>query len=83
MKQNGCSKGSGLSFREREEHHTCFYDASFPCPWCAGGIGNERHRKGCAIIKITELTQLPTYPLMTGSFSVREKLDESQGFLYA
>ena len=63
-RENGSSKGSGLPFRERQEHHTCFYDACIPCAGCASGIGNERHRKGCAIInspRTYPLTQLPTY----------------------
>ena len=43
---------SSMPFREWKEHHTCFYDACFPCAWCAGGTGNERYRKGCVIIKV-------------------------------
>ena len=62
--KDGSSKGSGLPFREWQKHHTCFYDACIPCAGCAGGTGNEKasERLRCN----TELTQLPTYPVMTG-----------------
>ena len=49
--KNGSAKSSSMPFREWKEHHTCFYDACFPCAGCTSSIGNERHRKGCAIIK--------------------------------
>lgn len=49
--EDGCAKGSGMSFRERIKHHACFHDACIPCVRCTSCVGNERNRKGCAIIK--------------------------------
>ena len=83
-RENGSAEGTGLPFRERQEHHTCFYDAYIPCAGCASGIGNERHRKGCAIIiifvcKISVRSRRTVRPKRCG-LSVRSGADsQSEG----